>query len=86
MCGEASCSWIVKVFPRIGFSCSGVYLHGHHLLVQGGWNKQREDVAYSGGAESAHHPDAAADVTENPPPSVQSPSKTLKSFHLALAG
>lgn len=77
---------IVKVFPRIGFSRSAFYLHGHHLLVQGGWNKQRDDADYSGGTESAHHPGMAADVTENPPPSVQNPSEILKSLHLALAG
>lgn len=75
----------IKVFPRIGFSYSGLYLHSHHLLVQGGWNKQREDTGYSTGTESAHHPGTAADVTENPPPSVQNPSEILKLLHLALA-
>lgn len=77
---------IVKVFPKIGFSCSGFYLRGQHLLVQGGWNKAREVTACSAGTECAPHPDTAADVSENPPPSVQSPSKILKLLHLALAG
>lgn len=39
---------------------------GHHLLVQGGWNKQREDTECSSGTDSAHHPGTAANVTENP--------------------
>lgn len=62
------------------------FAHGHHLLVQGGWKKQRDDTVYSGGTESAHHPGTAADVTENPPPSVQNPSEMLKLLQLALAG
>lgn len=65
----------IKVFPRIGFSCSGFYLCDHHLLVQGDPNKQREDTGCSSGA---HHPGMAADGTENPPLSVQSPGEMLK--------
>lgn len=39
---------------------------GHHLLVQGGWNRQREGTECFSGTGSAHHPGTAANVTEIP--------------------
>lgn len=72
---------------------------GHHLLIQGGWNKQREHTECSSGTDSAHHPGTAANITENigfvqktlvlyrkPLLSMQTPSEILELSPLALTG